>query len=1599
MDEDKPSIMSTLEEDEMIDFDLGEEDAYDDDGEGLLRMDKSLFTIDSLFIVVYEEDGNMVDKLLLVRELIDENNSVQFKDENDNDESLSFNRMNQLILSNESYSIIDIEKVEEFSEDIDDIELTPTNEMYPEIDIIVEEVKDKKYSLQEKKENLLNELISLFKAYGDDVLLFQISDMVDQLMKMYVLYDTLPYDDSDTLDFIKNIINQKSFHLPKWLVPIIDNRKRLYIEDEGDEGLEGVDESNDTFVRSFKDELIAKYNLLDSLEDKNYRKVMELVYSYSPFQNKNTVLLPHSGMYLRDCSHDSPGNGLNGLLTFDMNRTREELIFPRLKDHDTSFETIIPKEQLSLAGMYALSHYYLDITLVPRNLSLHELYFLSDSKYSYLLFKNRIKENEATQHIINRESLKESDNLKTNNNAYMLQDKNCSFEELGVILKNNLPGYTEIIDSLPKIIQSQIYNYTDFKKAYLCYDIEYSDLDIQNRGRVNALIQKNIQTYVRNYNRSVKRKVIKTLKKQKLILSVKEKINLSKAFIMGIPVIPVRNNYLKKFMNTFSREPKMTENQNFFYEKNSTDKLLCKHHLYSINIHKDPNAFDALKSIYGGEVEDGFISCKICREYICSENFSILEGFSDGVPTTSKDILDTSADELKELTEKQTRIKKRIRKISSLFGVDLNIYDKQQIIDYYDLFNNGNMIDGRYDMKKAFESHPRVEVVKKSYKFVKPAKTQKDKVNNKKNKELMTNELSSLKEYFLDCNEIFIDIFFILFIIQTSTPSYPVNSKISINLWDFDPKDTWEDIQQNPNIRLSMKTIEIVTVLIQKIIRFNRKDAFWLNIQELLAESSKYDDIPSFNQQFVSVSAYILQNNTIKEKLKDYFLFKMKNQSSLYVKEDWATYKPFRDNKIVLSMNEITNQELKTIKNSLLKVGGEYSYSNLSSIRTFEEASQTPRFKQLKIPFSEIMKNESYERLFKYSLQLHGKSKQIPMINLLINRFNQTIKDEKVKGLLSKIGWSDSFKKVNRIDYNEFRTLFASELIQYFQEKDPNEKDTLKIYFHFHINNWNGMLLNGHPKREYSYVPPVIFPDESYETLLSGEGEGDDNFIDNLFARFCSDSDGNITERYSNDAFITNIIADPTVEREAVCENRLAKTKENFYRILEYKRNKTKLPIDKSDDNDLSIESRIKYFIRNNNYLERDADELFPLFRKLAYDNRCCSENELRTVFNEISKYNSYLINKIQTFFINRKGEIKDEQYNRFKSNFGRSIESLSVLLNKLLEETDKLPQMITNILQIISRLSTGDSLNENIPKQWKASDTNISNLQEFLENNEFLQHYSIFVPLKKKTMEGYYQYQKEKNHKLCFQGLFTYLKRYFKKDIHTIIGNNNSKMIKEYTDIFNRYNLLFLFSLMIEYIEDLQDEESPSSTQANLLFSALEEQEQLERRDSIILCSSLSFDLMIDIMEEYTDSNWIHQTNLLSDKLSRQKEREKQEIIDTLESKTSDSRLVMVQHQNCGLSNYFHGATKKNLSHIKTDEYKNKLTDERSQIAKEFFSDNETEIEVMEGIGIDTSLLQPGVPGIEEEEEVGEAYSQNDQDREDEGDDDGDDDGDYREN
>ena len=1587
------SLVDNIEDDEIIDPELGGDIETSSQDEVNTVITREHFKMDSLFIVIYEEDDELIDKLLVVDGENLEQDKVLLKDENGNDEMLYFDTNDTLIMENSFYSINDIMEVEELNDDIEKVELTMIKEMYPDIEIEVEEIKDKKYSIIEKRNSLITELITLYKAYDNDLLIYHITDTVDLLMGLYSS-EEIQLDNSDAHVFLQKIIQKGIYEIPKWIIPIINNKKKIYKQDK-----EEIELSDDIIIQKFEDELVEKFNLLTTLEDNHYEKFASIVHTYNPYQSDNKLNIPYHGHYVRDCKE--PCGGLNGSLLFDMNQTKNSLEIPVKKDDKNVSEIVSQKEQLSISGFYALPHTFLDITMEKDTLSMHELYFLSDFKYSSVLFKDRIKDR-IIENIINLTTTNGGDNLKENIHSFIVEDRDITNEDLSNILKENLPGYTNLLDSIPKDIQNVIYNYSDFKRAYLSYNLDYGLLNKDNRLIVNELIKKNIKSYLDTYNRSVKRKVVKKLKKKKSILSTKEKIQLCRTFIMGLHVVHIRNHYLKKFINAFSREPKIHEDQNYLYERNSEDKLLCKHYLYEIQSHKDPESLNTLKSIYGGEVSDGIISCKVCKEFICHEDFSLLEGFSDGAPTSSRAVLDTSKDALNELNEDQIRVKKRIQKISSVFGVQLNNHDKQTIIEYYDLFNDETFINERYNVTGAYKGHPEYKKIKDSYNFIKPAKSKQDKIKNIKNKELLNRDLSPFKEYLLNSNEIFIHSFFILFFIQTSIPSYPINPSLSINLWNFEGMESWEEINQDITSKIVIDTISVVKKILHKMISLNSKDKFWKNVKKLLNEEGEYKGLPSFHNQFLNVTSYLLKNDQIRKKLREYYLFKKENVKESYLNEYWITYKPLFDNENVLMINKKVNDEFLDIQEFLLKNGQGYVYENISSIRSFKDAYETPRFKQLKIPFSEIMKNESYERLFNYAVHLHGKSPSIPLINLLINQFIRTITDSNVEAMLGKIGWSPKGLKI--IDYSKFRHLFTKEITEYFKSKTPEDRSSVDIYIHFNINNWNGMLLNGNSKRNYSYIPPVVFPNETFEDLLKVDVDKEEregitkNFINELFNRYCLDENEEINEKYEIDRFIYNLVDDPNIEKTKLCHKAIPKTKENFYRLLDYKRQSSKLPLPKIIQYENTIEKLFRKFIKDNNLLKENADESYIIFRTLNDFTEETPEKEYRILFNDMFTHNSFMINKIQGFFHNN-SLLDKEQLDRYRYSFGRNVDSMSILLNKMLESTEKIPSMITHLFHILSRLSnhqmveTGVCFHNDIPKEWKLSDTNKDHLKVFLENNEFLLHNDIFIVQKDKSDIGFYHYQKENKYTIYIQGLFQYIKQFYQKDYHILKGKDRSQFTDEYSNIMNRFTFLFIFCKIINYIELLNDNESSVSVHANTLFSSLEEQEHLEHSESIKICTTLSFDILTDLLESFSDPLWIYQSGNISEKLSQQKEREKQSILDSIEHKTDDERHVMIHTQKCGLSTYFTKAEEENSSHIQTESYKLKTNDERAETAKELFSQNEVELEVIEQMGINSSNLQPGFSGEEEEN-----YIPEDEDREGEGLDDFDDSGDYRE-
>ena len=190
------------------------------------------------------------------------------------------------------------------------------------------------------------------------------------------------------------------------------------------------------------------------------------------------------------------------------------------------------------------------------------------------------------------------------------------------------------------------------------------------------------------------------------------------------------------------------------------------------------------------------------------------------------------------------------------------------------MFNDETFINERYNVTGAYKEHPEYKKIRGSYNFIKPAKNKQDKLKNIKNKELLSRDLSPLKEYLLDSNEIFIHSFFILFFIQTSIPSYPINPSLSVNLWDFSDTESWDEIKQDITSKIVIDTINVVKRILHKIISLNRKDKFWKNIDKLLNEEKEYKDLPSFHNQFLNVTSYLLKNENIRKKLREYYLFK-----------------------------------------------------------------------------------------------------------------------------------------------------------------------------------------------------------------------------------------------------------------------------------------------------------------------------------------------------------------------------------------------------------------------------------------------------------------------------------------------------------------------------------------------------------------------------------------------------------------------------------------------------------------------------------------------------------------------------------------------------
>lgn len=1546
------------------------------------------FNINDKFLILFiEEDEEYKDIVCIIREInTDEHQIFCHDEENDNDLILEYDMENNILLETNDYKIDEIFKIEDFDlSTIEKVDFIITKEIYDPFVIDVTEIKNKKYSMQERKESLITELISSYKAYDNKVLIGLLNDVAEVIVNMVIDKKDSPNDYSNSLYFIKHKIYQNNLCLPSWVIPIVDNKKKLYKLDEEDKT-----EYNDTYNETFENELKELYNLNTDLnEHSHYKNIISTILLTSQPYNNNVQLMGgkypqiyHDGHYLRNCSQSSPCNGISSLFTFSNVKTRSSLNIPFNKNHETNFEIIVPKETINVAGFNIIPHTLLDFTFKGDNYNLNDLYFLSDYKYSSKQLGNRFSKQTIIPHVLNNQSEK-IDDYQLNIHSYLFNDI-VDNDNIGDVLKNNFPNYSDILNTLPL---DMILNYNDLEKLLLHYQININHLDVDSITKVNDIIKNNIKEYIKLYNRSVKRKPIQKLKQISNKLTEKEKIIKSKKYIFSLTNIQKRNHYIQKFLDVFSRNPSINENQNFLFEKNSDDKLLCCHYHFLCKSHNNRDIYDYVKTRFGDNPVNGSIFCKVCGEFLFLEEFSTLEGFSDDTIVNTKEELITDTTDIDEvLDEKQIRIKKDITRYSSIFGIELNEYDTQQILDYFSIIDNEHIINLRYNTSNGFQKHPIYQENKKKYTFIKPAKTSKDKQQNKKNKKLLDNDLSVLREYLIDGNHFIITIILILLYVQTSIPPYEnITRNIKI-LHSFNEIETWDNIKFKLNDFLSINMIDIIQIIGTKL---NNK-----HISDFIRESDLYSGLPTFKEQFMNIFPYIIQNPSIYKRIESLFNYENDPNKLIYIKEYWNSYRPQPDNNLTQLINYKTNDDKHPY---LLRNGNEISYENFALIQSLSSAFNDPKYKVLGIPFTEIMKNESYKRLYIYSLQLYGKSKTNKYLNCLVNRFLNTIQNSSdIIPLLSSVNWDDSKKQFISIDYSLFKKVFIIDILNYFKSQNPDDLHIIDIFIHLNFNNWSGIMLNGHPKRNYKYTSPIIYPNNTFEELYDQNKE----FIEKIFNEYCIDEDGNVHKIVNDTDFILNILVDPQIESRLSCKTNVPMNEENFHKILKNKMFILSIYSENIIDKQTLFNNHLYKFISRNSIIDYDADENYDIFYSLINE---LTEENYSHIFNEILKKNIMYIERIQKFLndlINDK-ILEKKQINRFKSTFGRTTESIKILLNKYIDKHQHFDKSIQSLYTIIGRLSNISDMNGtifhgDIPKPWKLSDTNTDYLKEYLLNNEFLLHNDIYLPFKKNiSYDGFNVYKKEEKYSYYFQGLYDYLTKYYKnKYIDTIIGNDNELLTKKYSQMLQGFLFLVLINKIIDYIDELKNETSSVSTNSNILFQSLEDKYQLNLEGSIQICSQFIFDLLIHCLEEYSDPSWIYQLNDISNLLGKQKEREKQSLINSEKMTKNDSRAVAIEQQKCGISNWHQDVSKKHLEHIHSNEYKDKSFSDRNDSIKELFYENRDELEYLESQGVDTSKL---LMITEEEEELG--YDQYDQDREDEGLDDNDDDGDYREN
>ena len=1373
--------------------------------------------------------------------------------------------------------IVDIERVllfdlQQLDQDEEQLSKLLTSEIIQDLDISLNEIKEKdiKYTEIELKEDLLSQLVYSYNAYDKYKLLYNLTLLSTELIQ---LTKTKPQP------YRYNLLPGKS--LPRWILPIVDNPVELSTS------LDVSTEGN--YIMNIKQLLESRRPIQPSISDVGYT-TSDHTSNYQSIQ---------MGMKRNTCHLYQHFDGDSQLIhKADMMNISGYVYLPSLLTHSL----FIPDLQLS----YREKSLLFDIR--------------SHQPYSPLSSVSSISRSITDQ-------LTGDEQVISYSIPFRIESRDVFYETI----YSKMPSVENLLESLPKDIQTKLVNYHDIEVLYSVYDMDVYKLGKEDRLVINKVVSSNIQHYLQKVKPITPLSILEPPKPNIQSLSIEDKLSRILSMIFTINDIPTKNEYLQTFIQKMTRPPRLSEDPLTLYSIYTNEPILCKHYQYSSIYHKNRDAFETMMSIFGDVPQEGCIFCKHCGEYLCNEDFSQFEGFSDEQPILLREQLVETTHLLDSYKEDDVLF---VKLIGTQLGTQLTDEDCHLVLQSMVGFDADKLANIRYNTRNITTSdeHP----------YVKQQFKQAKKIKDKKQKQKLISQFTKdFQSYLKYTNKIILTTALVMIVIQTAIPAYTTKKKQRPCLLEFTNS-------------LSLNHMKLNKQYIDQMVRTLHKhkdsnDKQWKYYHRLMLEQKEYP-LPQIKDQVISVITLLISPAypLIVKRCESYIQF-IQLSSYKYVRYEWPLYKPLLKSEVYSNVNTILRDKDSVYKPNYILNYNSYPVENVSLIELLD-SSQDKLHKTLKLTSSDILTNQAFLRLFTLTVSNYGVHKCVsPRMDLTIQRLLDTLPNpQPILDILKHHKWSSS-EKTKSVMYHKLRTHIVPSIIQhYLRTKSEIETcyDNEKVcneFIHTQLNNYNLPMFRTEPKRYYSYKTFVVYP----EKPLS---EVDDDFKTKLKHRYCLDPTGKIIRKrfsidYLGDMLLTTNHEienqDHTViEQPIKLDERMIQQlyREIFVAMPMY----PFTPLLKESYQDSIVKQRISTESRYlNNILQNQIlNEDHPIIQELSKQVDAQSMNpmsirSMEDAFNTLDNetYLEEICRFIASFddktvkrrfesifeFTSSSINLSPEERRELESDgykHRNQSESDLIKLWGMFTSSDKLsPQQIRLYLRYfqsrIAELSCSTfSYDSGLPKYWRLTQTSEEKYASYITVNRKCSHRDLFS--RDPIYPGYRRYTDS--------GLFLYIINQIKdnyKDLSDLRSHTLSSISSDTEKLFHIHLLYRFFYLLLQMYQRV----SSGDTEIMNELSSFTNKSSIELEEDL---QYFIMDLLLDMFEIHYDTRWTV-SNLNKDelkmRLSKQKEKEKQQLIQILDTMSDEKRASTIELQNIGVISMYHTAMEMNEQRI-VDEY-----------------------------------------------------------------------------